>query len=329
MDGSNKEGLLFVGVGFYEYDVAIKDELKKKYNVFYVNSNDFKKRFGVLYRLFSFFHFGRLNDLLSSKLLHNRIRNIPQNAVSRVLIIKGEYLTSEILRTIKERNNRITSFNLYLWDAWDNHKNKDVLEKGFEKIFSFDTKDCRERGFILRPLFYLTNNDGENSVPKKYDISFVGNNHSQRFYWLKKIKTYCLENDLNYYFFLSTTRLTLFLGLLNGEILTDDKDIIKTKTLPYKEYLNILANSKTIVDFPVQNQSGLTIRTIEALAMGIRVMTTNSSINDYHDIPSDLYMCIDENIQMEDIIDFIGRPQTKVKLPESYSISSFVKDLTD
>jgi len=83
MDGSNKEGLLFVGVGLYEYDVAIKDELKKKYNVFYVNSNDFKKRFGVLYRLFSFFHFGRLNDLLSSKLLHNRIRNIPQNAVSR------------------------------------------------------------------------------------------------------------------------------------------------------------------------------------------------------------------------------------------------------
>ena len=315
--------ILFIGTGFYQYDQYIQQELQRHGDVSYINSKQSESSHSLLFNICDRIKCTKRFWKLASKELQQKIESLGIEPFDLVFIIKGEYLTEENILAIK-RYSPCAKYILYLWDAWVRHDNRDVLKKHFSNIYSFDVRDCQEYGFKLRPLFYINKVEPVKRGGDAYNISFVGGNHSGRIGFLKTVKRICLGHNLTYMFKLLVGRAEA----INRKWILKDRyseDIITFDYIPYKDYLDILDHSIAVVDIPNPLQSGLTIRTIEALSRGAKVVTTNKYINCYERIPKSLILVVNSNsIDEEQLADFISKPGREI-IDDYYSLESFIK----
>ena len=131
-----KQKLLFVGVGFRNYDKLIVKELTKRYDVVYVNSKEFDMQHRVFYKIARSIARRTLEKCCASHIM----KQLREKAikVDKLFVIKGEHLTREHLDYIKQ-HNEIERSVLYLWDKWAAHENIEDIKLFFNEIYSFDT----------------------------------------------------------------------------------------------------------------------------------------------------------------------------------------------
>ena len=317
----DKKRILFIGVGFHEYDTYIIEHLKEKYDVWYFCSSEYILKHPHIYSLslkFPFFFKDFNNQLISNKIEETKMCDF-----DIIFAIKGSNLSDEHLMTLKKHHPR-AALKLYLWDEWMVMKNRDVLEKHFDKIFSFDSEDCKKYGFILRPLFYL---EKYQAGSKNVDVSFIGGEHSGRLEAIINMKAACLENGLSYCFIVSTRLTTMFkIMMVSIKKFLKNYGIMKFEGVSYSEFLRITRESKTVLDIHYKNQSGLTMRTIEALAAGTKVITTNHHIKEYKNIPNSMYYVWDMRVNQA-LIDFIKAPVSDFEIDNSFSVDVFFEDI--
>ncbi|PWL62884.1 MAG: hypothetical protein DBY35_02025 [Bacteroidales bacterium] len=272
MDGKK---VLFVGLGFYNYDSAIKATLDEMgYDTVYATS---LVDLGVTGKLFKKLCLGAINRRRAdNRVWQNILASRTDNDI--IFVIKGENLTRRHLEYLKQKNPK-ARFVLYLWDNLDKIHNRDILLPYFDKISSFDPSDCLcHKDFFFRPLFYQKKGSG--SASYKYDISFIGEDRPGRYRFLKKVAS-LLPSDKNVYFRLKSSVLRTVIDKITGHRLCNNLK------LPYDEFCQVTDSSKAVLDIVEENQSGLTMRTIEALAMGKHLYTTNREIqNAPHISPS-------------------------------------------
>lgn len=322
-----KELLLFIGIGFHQFDEFIKEDLSKRYNVCYVCSNKYINKHPALSKILATVC-PRLLDFLSERDVAKQLNAI-DDQVSKLFVIKGEHLNVSHLEFLYRKFN-ISNKVLYLWDSWKNHKNLDVIAPLFDEVYSFDSKDCKDLGLKFRPLFYFKSQI-KIDMPKIIDVAFVGGDHSDRYQKISYFKNLCLSNNWSYSINLLVGRVTFFKYCYPKWFATkyskNDVDILIGKPLSYKDYVNIVSKANVIVDMPATGQTGLTMRTIEALAMGAKLITTNSYILEYEDIPAASYLVWNESSQEKDIVDFVNDKVSKVMLPSRYESSYALKEM--
>ena len=319
-----KKKVLFLGVGLYNYDSLICRELSKEYEVSYIYLVPVKKISKWKYFILS--HLGKNEHLrkINSKLLMNELKDLNGIQFDFIFVIKGSRL-EEVHVEYLANNFPTAKKVLYLWDSWSLIENQPVLCSYFNNIYSFDSEDCKKYGFKFRPLFYVTQNN--NLHKRVYDVSFIGTDHSDRLEKLRAFRELCDKNGLNYFFRLKTTGYPILCAWLNyGRYKKNDLNMFTTSFMSYDETMNITKMSKTVIDFAHPAQCGLTIRTLESLAMGCKLLTSNNYIREYKDIPSDYYCAISEADEST-ILSFLQRDLPPFSLPKNYSISSFIKDL--
>lgn len=320
-----KKRLLFIGVGFHMYDQLIIKELTRVYEVSYINVSSYKREHPELLSFYQHLGMSKKAYRQFECRIQQDIESISEINFDVIFIIKGEYLSEKNLITLRQYNPN-ANYVLYLWDSWINVDNRDILLKYFKgSIYTFDSVDSRDLGFILRPLFFIPVND---NFEKNIDLSFIGVNHSSRYEWLSRMKQIANANKLSYYFYLNVGYFTYLKHLyITHRYRKDDIDILKKESLPFQDYQQITLSSRVVIDYPDDNQTGLTMRTIESLGMGSRLITTNKYIKQYSDIPEDLYLVIDrENIDVTKIIEFINNKYSG-KLPSRYTITGFLREL--
>ena len=317
--------ILFMGVGFHKYDQAIISELQKYHVVDYINLDCFHSLHPIEYRVYYRLGLNYRIKKNNEKQIYEDLNSLNSRVYDTLFVIKGANLTKEHLSFIDCKftfKNKI----LYLWDGYANHSNIELLRRYFKEIYSFDYLDCERYCFIKRPLFYIPS-QGPNSSIRNIDMSFVGQNHSDRKYWLSKFVEYCKINHLSFFFFLSTGWFQILVGIISGRIRFNDLKFMKTGVLSYSKYKKVTSSSKAIIDFPNNHQTGLTMRTIEALGMGTKVITTNSYIKSHTDIPEIMYYVVDTPQDInEGVISFISSSKVAI-LPERYTINGFLKEL--
>ena len=324
MEKSIKKNVLFLGVGLYNYDTLLYNEMSKKFNVSYIYLVPVKKIPKWKYSLLS--HLGCHNHLrkTNSDILLAELQKVKDIKFDFVFVIKGSRIESVHMDFINNNFSKAKKI-LYLWDSWSLIENKQVLLSGFEHIYSFDSEDCKKYDFKLRPLFYT--NNGYNSTDKYYDVSFIGTDHSDRLEKLRSFRDMCLKNKFTYFLRLRTTGYPLFCARFNrGRYKKDDLEILTSEFMTYDEVMDVTRKSRVVIDFAHPVQCGLTIRTLESLAMGCKLITSNKYIKEYKDIPSDSYCIIDEENE-KSIISFLKGETNNFTLPSSYSLHSFLDNL--
>jgi hypothetical protein len=286
-----KKRVLFIGIGFYDYEESIKHEFEKlNYEVDYfseVPPNNFGYRFNSRIK--------NEKKNQSIRASHSEmIANSCGDCYDIVFIIKGEYLSINAIETIKTKNPK-AKYILYLWDSIKRIPNIESKFCFFDKVYSFDRLDCFSNDILnFNPLFfrseYVNTYKVENPI---CDIYHLGWFHSDRLELIKKVTKFCDSNNVSYKMILFAGYFSyLFQSVFGGELKGNKKYLIFETLSAKKNKKNILL-SKTTLDIAHPMQSGLTMRTIELLGMQRKIITTNSDIVNYDFYHSENILVID------------------------------------
>lgn len=319
-----KQKVLFIGIGFYDYDIIIRQAIEKLgFEVDYFCETP--KGF-----FYSFANYLKLNSI-SQTFRNNHSMNIANacgNDYSYIFVIKGDCITHEALNIIQQKNKNAKTV-LYLWDSIKRMPNYKNIQGFFMSIYSFDRVDCiNNKKIKFKPLFYRSeykiNNKQNNFI---YDLFFIGWAHSDRAILLKEIDLKLQSQDLKTKFLIFVGKAAYYISKPIRAIRT----MTIQKPISTKDIAQYCSESRAILDIAHPLQTGLTMRTIEVLfGIGRKLITTNKDIINYDfynknniliinrdnlDIPKDFFKS-----------NFIVYPDD---LRDSFLIENWVKDFFD
>ena len=194
-----------------------------------------------------------------------------------VLVIKAEGFSPDTVTRLRAAFP-LARFTLYFWDSFGNMPS-DSREKAalFDRVLTFDPRDAERDQLIYRPLFFA---DSYAKVPvqtQDIDLLFFGTIHDDRFRVLQKISK-SLPDGLTFrkiLYFPAKWLYAVHAFRDPGLLWADKRDFIffpKSRS----EIVTLLARSRIVIDIERPVQRGYTMRTLESLGAGRKVITTNS-----------------------------------------------------
>lgn len=318
--------ILLLYARFFGYDAIVKkklEELGASVDLYdaRANINSFEK---ALRKINDKFYFAK------QRKFHESIRK--QNDKKQYdFIFSNDILDEEIIKEYKSRFPE-AKLILYLDDSVKNMKSVEKTFYLFDRVMSFDKKDSENYGIGFRPLFYadvfaeLRNTE----ITPTYDVSFVGTCHSDRLSIINQIKD--SQPSLRYYFFcyLQSWFMYYYHYLRDAEYRKVPKNFFQFNSLPMGIVADIMHKSRAILDIQHPAQTGLTMRTIETLGIGRKLITTNADIANYDFFDKENILIIDRknpvipNSFIESEIN--GLPQ---QIYEKYSLNGWIKEIFD
>lgn len=323
----NKSILLFSPT-FFGYEKSIKKRLlelgarvdffdERPANTFWVKA--FIRFFPKILHFYIAYYYNSIYNLIN------------RNKYDYVLVINLEAMPKFFLEKLKVKFPT-TIFILYMWDSMRNKKNAIYYMPYFNKIFSFDKEDCKKNPSIkFRPLFFL-NEYAEiiNAKQYKYDSLFIGTVHSDRYALLKKIQEQLTNINKKYYFYLYLQNWKLFLVYKLGNTIYRTARLNDFKYIPLtkNELIGLISQSRSVIDIQHPKQVGLTIRTIEMLGAGRKLITTNASIKDYdfYD-PSNILVIDRENPEIPEQFFYTDYRPINEKTYYKYSLDGWLEEI--
>lgn len=265
--------ILLIGMNFYNYEEKIKEVLEEKgYQTDLIS--DSPKDFTAVKRLVP----KKIAECVLAGYQKNLLSRLHIRAYTKIIVIVGRALKCFFLKEIREKKRLDTEMVLYLWDDAARVENYTEAAGYYDKIYSFDPSDCVKYGFRFLPLFY-TNEFWPSRCKKKIDIYSALSEHSDRVDIVNKI----IEQNpgkRNLYFIINQGKFQYFIGKLRG-IYKVSKAVYTPVPILKEQNIAYMHRSKAVLDIQFSSQTGLTIRTLEALACGVRLLTTNGSVRNY------------------------------------------------
>lgn len=106
--------------------------------------------------------------------------------------------------------------------------------------------------------------------------------HSIRYKVIREIRKQLDKFNKTYKLILVTGKTSYFIErYLKHTITKEDAILFRTTPVKYDEYIRISRQSRIILDISNPLQSGLTMRTIESIGLGKKILTTNADIRNY------------------------------------------------
>lgn len=318
--------VLFIAPNFFGYEEEISAELRNRgADVDFVSASPFKS--AVLKAITRLKREWVVPFL--EKYYHTKISSFGKKEYDYIFVIKGEALSENLLISLKEKYNSAT-FILYLWDSLENNVSLERNIKLFDRCFSFDRFDAKKYGLNYRPLFFGNGFKCQAMQQFKFALSFIGTVHSDRYSVVSRTLSMLPDHLNSYsYFFLQAPWVfyvrKLLTSALSGAKVQDFNFLPMSKA----NVQDVFKNSFSIFDIEHPLQRGLTMRSIEALGAGKKLVTTNKSIVDEDFYNSQNIHILDRECLLEIPVDFFDVPFHAI--PEDvyykYSISGWIDEV--
>ncbi len=312
--------VLFIGIGFYDYESTIKKNLEKYGAIvdFYLEQPSY---------LLSGLYGKIINKLKYQKNIikkHHKkmLDETKAKKYDIVFVLKGENLTIDFIKALKHQQENAI-FIMYQWDSINRVSNALDMIPFFDKVFSFDRIDCEKYEKLeFRPLFFRESIE-KKILDYKYDLVFIGWLHADRMELIKEIENICKIKKI-------TTFIYLFTGIKTymSFLLKKQSQSLHVKPLNYKKVNDYYNSTKVILDLPHPLQNGLTMRTIEAIGANKKLITTNQDIKNYDFYDEDNICILDkENIDIKN--DFFEKPYKQISevIKNRYCLDSWIEDV--
>jgi hypothetical protein len=266
--------ILFIGIGFYDYEEQITRRLREygaQVTVFH--DRPLILREGPLAGFIRFFRLEARTLLLR----HERhiLRCADTVPFDQVVVIKGVGLSIDLLVGLRRRQPQ-AEFVLYQWDSIRRLPGIAELLPHFDRVLSFDRLDVlADNRLIFRPLFFRETLAKDSKKPD-IDICFVGHLHSDRLDQVRCMEANAKALGMTMYVYLFTGVLTWMRLKLRGEGAG-----VHLRPIPYARLMALHHRSRCVLDLPHPEQTGLTMRAIEALGLGRKLITTAQDIVNY------------------------------------------------
>lgn len=250
----------------------------------------------------------------------------------QLLCYQGVSMSRVLLRRLQRHNPSIKTC-VYIGDS-SNYYNFYSRKALFDKIYTFDTKDADNiEGVEQLDPYWEENTNANQSI--EYDLSAIGSDHDGRFEFTSKIYPQIKAAGLKT--FIRVVSLKPKVDGLNKEkrsLILKEWEIrtgypfVTKEAVPFDEFHRIIQASNCVLEIERENQAGITIRSLSAIARGKKVITTNYHLKDRPYYNPQQIQIIDRNNPVLDI-DWI-RQRVVFERPESIEkvrLDKWVKNL--
>lgn len=215
-----------------------------------------------------------------------------------LICIDGTSFHPILIKKMKKNNPQMTS-TLYVWDT---NKYYDFFWKApyFDNVLTFDLEDSLEFKVSFLPFYWVPYKTEE--TERKYSLSIVGSEHDERLRIVEDVAVQLDKHHINYCFKIFTKKQSRF--------------AIET-FLPIKDTLQIMSESKCILDTDRPTQTGTTPRVIWALAMGKKIISTNTNLKKMPFYSPNQILIINREKPIIDI-EFLNSKNTDNKINDNY-----------
>ena len=247
-----------------------------------------------------------------------------------IFIVKGEGITRKGLAMLRSAYPNAKQI-LYLWDSLDNMADGPGKLPLYDKVLTFDPRDAEAYKLYFRPLFYHKGfAGGEAKTEFAYDIAFIGTAHSSRPRIVKALTAQCEAKGRKFYSYLYIPHYLVYFynKLLNKEYRNVKWSDLRAQSLPAQTVREIYDTSRCVLDVEHGRQRGLTMRTIEMLGMGKKVITTNALIAQYDFYNPSNFCIIDREKPVLDMT-FLQTPYEPLspEIQTKYSLDFFLREI--
>ena len=291
------KNVLLLCPDFYLYkDIIVKHIEAKGFNVYFFENKMFPEDWKCSTIPFLSLIRQLVNPKYKQKYIESILKKVEDIKIDILFAINGFCVTKELVSGFKQRNPQMVS-TLFLWDSLVYWKYQNVIDL-FDYKYSFDHDDCERyasKGLKYFPDFFVQTTPCTKIL---YDVVHIGSVSVfsvDRIRILSEIQQECSAKGLKCYIKIVTNYpelmkrkpfkfILLFLfspkyqKLFYNIFKYRNSPIFLTKPLSLSEVNRLESSSKAIVDIPPAKQKGLTIRSLEAINRGQKLLTTNKSV---------------------------------------------------
>jgi len=281
---------------------------------------------GSLYRI-ALRLWPRAVSRLSHQWVQSQLAALPPVGFEHVLVVKGEGLSSRAVRLLRE-SMASARMTLYLWDGLANTPASADIARHFDRVATFDPIDAQEQGWQYHPLFGRDYVSKTLPCPPVYDCAFIGTMHSDRHRVLMRLRAAKPSWRFYVYCYFQSPLVLAARFMLDPPLWRAEKGTLGTTPLSAPEVSAIYEKAACVLDIEHPGQRGLTVRTIECLLAGRKLITTNR-----HILRSDLYhpsrVCVIERHRPEVPDSFLKQPFAPIdeRTASAYSVEAWSRRL--
>lgn len=309
--------ITIVAFDLWGFNQKIVDHLKNKgVEVTFIDSSKIRYNYkNLVDRIKNFFYKiflkKNLKKVYQEEILKKNIQELPNQSI--ILIVNPKHFTLDTIQSLK---NKTSQFIAYNYDSLVrsplplNHKEL------FNKIYSFDTEDIKKYPYLIPITNFNYLEENVNNSPENSAFIVVLKS-IERENTLKKIADILdKKNNVNYEFI-----------VVEPELKKTNPNIKLTlKQIPLNIVVEKMKNSKILIDLVRKEQTGLSFRIFEAMALHKKVITNNKNIANYDFYNENNILIIDEFLT--DIPNsFLDTPYQEIpkNIYDRYTLSNWTK----
>ncbi|WP_315095722.1 hypothetical protein [uncultured Cellulomonas sp.] len=257
---------------------------------------------------------------------------LSERTVDVVVVIKGEVTPAWFLRDVR-RSNPDVRVVFYAYDPIAADDNYFALRPHVDRAYSFDAQDvARLPELAYKPLFYgPAFSAGPSHAERRWDLASVGTVNPERY---EKTEAAAAAVDTSFrHMYTPSAALLAVKRLIDPEFGTIDPSRVTGVKLSQHEVAEVFRQSRVVLDVQKAGQSGLTMRTLEAIASGASIVTWNEAVKneDFYDPDRIAVVDPDGGGVQEAILRVLMRPLDGSAPSgfERHSVSAWVSEFLD
>lgn len=302
----------------YSYTNLILGELEEKGLASLIAIKPLTKSKRIFYKFINNLCFNKITPLLFDKDAKKRLSQI----TGKDTVVLFDYLAVKNVKYIIKKTNA-RKFHFWYWNTV-NRKTKKSLNfrnsKNIDTYFhTFDPGDAKKYNMILQNQIF--SEEIIKNLPIKnnptIDFFFIGKDKGRMAYLSE------LNTKLRNWGF--KTRF-IVLSKKHDNKPCEGLEIIN-REVPYDDVLQMIGNSKAIVDITKDSQTGLTLRCLEGIFLGKKVLTDNDSVKTLPFYDENIFM-ITKDISKEKLENFLANNmEISSESKKDFSVEFWLKNI--
>jgi len=262
--------ILFIGPKFYNYHSLIYQKLTKYGNVIFFP----EKIPNFIFSIFNTLMPSSIDVLQKVYFYYILFKLRNKKNITHLFVIRAYKMPNFFLRKIKANYPDIKLI-MYQWDSCKNNNYLDLIPY-FDDVFTFDHQDSLNINSLKFLQLFFTDEIKslrENSYKNiyKYDLLCICSFSTDRYNLINQLIT----NEELFIKAIVYIPYSTYLKFKYLKGLKLNRDILTFKPIAKEVYLQFLTESNIVIDFSHSTQSGLSMRVIEGLGAGKKIITTN------------------------------------------------------
>ncbi|TDQ11998.1 CgeB family protein [Pedobacter metabolipauper] len=264
--------VLFIGAKFYYFNEEIISKMKKYgAEVTFYYERNVSLKYGIAKNIFP-----KYAAVLEDTHYKNIIKDVHGKPFDYLFVIRGYKMESWFIEELKRQSPGLKTI-MYQWDSIYNWEcDYRYLIPDFDVTKTFDYKDAADLGLEYVPTFHTDEFKTAATQKPIYDLFFFGGYSYTRYEFVKRFNAYAKERNIKLKIHLAISLKYYLRERLSGNKL--DLKLLALRQLNKQEYFSLFNKSNIIVDYTNPAQTGITMRTLDALGAGKKVLTSNEYI---------------------------------------------------